>query len=341
MQIEIKRPTRELGVSIIYVTHDQDEALVMSDRIAVFNHGRIEQAGPPRSCYTSGPPDALRRGLSSARPTLIRAQIVQFDGATAVMEATAAGACGADAQAQLARERRDALVRPERMRIEHLAGAVAKPANNVVTGTLTDIIYLGNARRYMVVWHPGARSALRSRAAPAPHYNGGKRSNSLGTLKTPWHYRLSSRSSRLATLARLAILFLLACPGRRPLRSHRAPWTRPRCLARAGATPGHDRRETPVGWHHQTRQQISAQAAHPRRPIRPAVLAASATPLGGWLQGLLKRMHKNAAVVALANKLARIVWAVLRRGAAFDAAAVRARQPNRDRPSKAGLPLGR
>ncbi len=48
-------------------------------------------------------------------------------------------------------------------------------------------------------------------------------------------------------------------------------------------------------------------------------LAASATPLGGWLRGLLARVQKNAAVVALANKLARIVWVVLRRGEAFDA----------------------
>lgn len=59
---------------------------------------------------------------------------------------------------------------------------------------------------------------------------------------------------------------------------------------------------------------------HGARSVLP-VLAASATPLGGWLQGLLKRMHKNAAVVALANKLARIVWVVLRRGTAFDVAA--------------------
>jgi transposase len=59
---------------------------------------------------------------------------------------------------------------------------------------------------------------------------------------------------------------------------------------------------------------------HGARSVLP-MLAASATPLGGWLQGLLMRMHKNAAVVALANKLARIVWVVLRRGAVFDAAA--------------------
>jgi putative spermidine/putrescine transport system ATP-binding protein len=51
MQIEIMRLHRELGVSIVYVTHDQDEALMMSDRIAVFNRGRIEQVGAPDLLY--------------------------------------------------------------------------------------------------------------------------------------------------------------------------------------------------------------------------------------------------------------------------------------------------
>jgi transposase len=51
-----------------------------------------------------------------------------------------------------------------------------------------------------------------------------------------------------------------------------------------------------------------------------APLLAGATPLGAWLRGLVARVHKNAATVALANKLARIAWAVLRRGGPFDAA---------------------
>jgi transposase len=59
---------------------------------------------------------------------------------------------------------------------------------------------------------------------------------------------------------------------------------------------------------------------HGARSVLP-MLAAGSSPLGGWLQGLLKRMHKNAAVVALANKLARIVWVVLRRGSVFELAA--------------------
>jgi transposase len=57
---------------------------------------------------------------------------------------------------------------------------------------------------------------------------------------------------------------------------------------------------------------------HGARSVMP-ILAASSTPLGGWLRGLLTRVHKNAAVVALANKLARIAWVVLRRGETFDA----------------------
>jgi transposase len=59
---------------------------------------------------------------------------------------------------------------------------------------------------------------------------------------------------------------------------------------------------------------------HGARSAMPG-LAASATPLGDWVRGLMARVHKNTAVVALANKLARIVWVVLRKGEAFNAAA--------------------
>jgi putative spermidine/putrescine transport system ATP-binding protein len=51
MQLEIRRLHRELGVTMAFVTHDQSEAMVMSDRVAVFNHGKIEQIGPPQQLY--------------------------------------------------------------------------------------------------------------------------------------------------------------------------------------------------------------------------------------------------------------------------------------------------
>src|SRR6185503_12847693 len=52
MQFEIKRLHREVGITMIYVTHDQTEAMTMSDRIAVFNAGRVEQVAEPRQIYT-------------------------------------------------------------------------------------------------------------------------------------------------------------------------------------------------------------------------------------------------------------------------------------------------
>ena len=51
MQVELKRIQQEVGITFVYVTHDQEEALTMSDRLAVFNDGRIEQVGAPAEVY--------------------------------------------------------------------------------------------------------------------------------------------------------------------------------------------------------------------------------------------------------------------------------------------------
>ena len=51
MQLELKAIQRQLGITFIFVTHDQEEALTMSDRLAVFNQGKIEQMGHPRDVY--------------------------------------------------------------------------------------------------------------------------------------------------------------------------------------------------------------------------------------------------------------------------------------------------
>ncbi len=67
MQVELKEIQRELGITFIFVTHDQDEALTLSDRIAVFNNGRIEQLGTPAELYER--PHRDSSPTSSARPT--------------------------------------------------------------------------------------------------------------------------------------------------------------------------------------------------------------------------------------------------------------------------------
>ena len=62
LQVQLKRIQREVGITFVYVTHDQEEALTMSDRIAVMNHGRIEQVGDPEEIYDR-PATHLRRRL--------------------------------------------------------------------------------------------------------------------------------------------------------------------------------------------------------------------------------------------------------------------------------------
>ena len=61
MQLELKAIQREVGITFVFVTHDQDEALTLCDRLAVFRDGRIEQVGAPRGLRVPG--DAVRRGI--------------------------------------------------------------------------------------------------------------------------------------------------------------------------------------------------------------------------------------------------------------------------------------
>jgi putative spermidine/putrescine transport system ATP-binding protein len=66
MQIELKSLQRHLGITFVYVTHDQGEALSMADRVAVFNHGRIEQLAAPRELYTRPATAFVARFVGSA-----------------------------------------------------------------------------------------------------------------------------------------------------------------------------------------------------------------------------------------------------------------------------------
>jgi putative spermidine/putrescine transport system ATP-binding protein len=157
MQIEIVRLHRELGVSIVYVTHDQDEALMMSDRIAVFNRGRIEQVGAPDLLYEK-PATVFVAGFLGesnfihARVTETTAQYCRLDGSEVRLVARCDGLTAGSSAV--------VVVRPERVRIEPLKGAVAQFVENAATGTLTDIIYLGNARRYLVLLTSGREVSI-------------------------------------------------------------------------------------------------------------------------------------------------------------------------------------
>ncbi|HXD54482.1 MAG TPA: ABC transporter ATP-binding protein [Solirubrobacteraceae bacterium] len=116
MQIELKAIQRELSerITFVYVTHDQDEALTMSDRIAVFSNGRLEQVGTPGEIYE--------------RP--VNEFVAGFVGTSNVLE----------------RDGRRVLIRPERIRL--LAGGEDAPG--ALKGVVREVAYLGSVTRYVV-----------------------------------------------------------------------------------------------------------------------------------------------------------------------------------------------
>jgi spermidine/putrescine ABC transporter ATP-binding subunit len=87
MQMEIRRVQRETGVTAIFVTHDQGEALAMSDRVAVMNAGRIEQLDTPRTIYTA--PDTTFVAQFVGKSNILEAQVTHAQGES--LEATIAG----------------------------------------------------------------------------------------------------------------------------------------------------------------------------------------------------------------------------------------------------------
>ena len=102
MQVELKQIQQQVGITFIFVTHDQGEALSMSDRVAVFNHGKVEQVGPPREVYEQPATEFVAGfvgtanllpdgdGLVTVRPERIRFGAPTGDetGATGTVDAT-------------------------------------------------------------------------------------------------------------------------------------------------------------------------------------------------------------------------------------------------------------
>ena len=122
MQIELKQIQQEVGITFVYVTHDQEEALTMSDRIAVFNRGRIEQVGPPAEVYEHPESEF----------------IAGFVGVSNVIE----------------RDGRQSTVRPEKIHVLE-TGEHPELGAHVEEGTVRDVSYVGPVTRYYVVLERG------------------------------------------------------------------------------------------------------------------------------------------------------------------------------------------
>ena len=137
MKIELKRLQREVGITTIYVTHDQEEALTMSDRIAVMHRGRVEQVATPRVLYET-PATAFVAGfignINLLAGRAAGANAVACGGAT--LAATGAAPAGAAVAIAL---------RPERVRLDP-AGAM----DTLLTMTVAHVVYQGETVRYIL-----------------------------------------------------------------------------------------------------------------------------------------------------------------------------------------------
>ena len=145
MQVELKAIQREVGITFVFVTHDQAEALTMSDRIAVFRDGRIEQIGAPAEVYE--------------RPAT--AFVAGFVGTSNLL-------AGAVARAVLGRDGTFS-IRPEKIRLSRLDGPAQAPtpaatpapapvdAEPGATGRIAEVVYAGPATRFVVDLDAGAR----------------------------------------------------------------------------------------------------------------------------------------------------------------------------------------
>jgi spermidine/putrescine transport system ATP-binding protein len=145
MQFELKRIQREVGITFVFVTHDQGEALTMSDRIAVMSEGRVEQIGTPQEIYNSPATLFVAGFIGSAN--LLPGDVVGTDGGDTVVELTA----GHTVRARTDLERRagapvSVMLRPERL----TASATPRDEGRSIDGTVADVVFQGATARIVV-----------------------------------------------------------------------------------------------------------------------------------------------------------------------------------------------
>ncbi len=167
MQIELKRLQSDTGITFIFVTHDQEEALTMSDRIAVMSSGKILQVGSPRDIYDE-PSDRFVADFIG-ETNFLKGKIVSVKGSVAEVNLAAGGrvsasmAEGVDQQGEVT-----VVIRPEHA---ELTAATAKNANSLLTGTLSNIVYFGTDTHFHVTISDGSRFIVRQQNKP--HQAGG------------------------------------------------------------------------------------------------------------------------------------------------------------------------
>ena len=151
LQWEIRRLQRAIGATVIYVTHDQHEALVLSDRVALLRDGRVEQYGSPEELYRM--PGSLFAARFLGESNLIHGRFEPGSGGGLRLEPSGALLrLGGDTPAATAGQCFTALLRPEMIAINPAYDAVPDPTHGVSTmdGVVSDAVFIGQATRYVV-----------------------------------------------------------------------------------------------------------------------------------------------------------------------------------------------
>jgi spermidine/putrescine ABC transporter ATP-binding subunit len=137
MKIELKRLQREVGITTIYVTHDQEEALTMSDRIAVMHRGRVEQVAPPRGLYETPATPFVASFIGNINLLAGRAAGVNtVDCGIATLAVTGTAPAGAAVAVAL---------RPERIRLDPPTAL-----DTMLSMTVAHVVYQGETVRYIL-----------------------------------------------------------------------------------------------------------------------------------------------------------------------------------------------
>jgi spermidine/putrescine transport system ATP-binding protein len=147
LQIQLKQIQRDVGISFVYVTHDQEEALTMSDRIAVMNAGRIEQMGDPEEVYERPATTFVAGfiGVSNLMPGVATA----VSGDRIQVKLDSGVELDAPANGVASGERVHAVVRPEKLRIDATNGS-GPDVGPSVEGIVEASVYLGTATQIVV-----------------------------------------------------------------------------------------------------------------------------------------------------------------------------------------------
>ena len=150
MQLELKRIQNEVGITFLYVTHDQEEAMTMSNRLAVMRHGKVEQIAPPQDVYEHPATEFVAGFLGASN--LLDGRVAGSDGGRVTVELSSGTSVSVPSERLNGQATGTAVkvgVRPEKIRLEPDSGD--PPADwNSVTGTLRDATYIGVSHQYTV-----------------------------------------------------------------------------------------------------------------------------------------------------------------------------------------------